>query len=382
MSVEELQVIAGFLERATCPEDVFGNGLHGTKNEQEDSLKKSYHQLVKALHPDKHAGDPASLSLAGELFQQIEEFHKEAESRLKKGTYGNKVPLAGRTPTIVNGKYVLEKGQIEGDIASLYVVSLESSKSKGGYRLKVARNADDNDLMRTERNVLKDLASGLPKDTWRNCVPQIKDSFLVNDQSGPDRSANVLTNFDGFLTSEEIRKKVKGVDGRTLAWMWKRLLVLLEWTHKLGYIHGAILPPHVLFYPDNDGSTVKDIRKHSVRLVDWCYSIELKSRTRLSAWVPKYKDFYAPEIIAKEKLGPYTDLYMGAATMVYLAGGEFKPKKAWFPNTLPIEIQQSLLECLNSNPERRPQHIGKYFDSFKDLLLKVYGRPAWHEFTI
>jgi hypothetical protein len=373
MSVTELQVISNFMERATCPEDVFGklpgNAVQG--------LKTAYRYLAKALHPDKHMSDPAALSLAKILFQQLEDFNKEALARIADGTYGQRKPLPGKIPVVISGKYVIERPLCAGDLADLYVASKESSSKKADFVLKVARNASDNDLLRNEQAVIDVLQERLPDDTWATTVPKVVDGLLLDTGVGLKRRMNVMTNFSGFYNGEEIRRRVPGgVDARTLVWMWKRLILLIEWTYKIGYIHGAVLPPHVMFYPDNDGAKIRDIRKHSIRLVDWTYAIEHRTRTRLSAWAPKYQNFYAPEILAKEKLGPWTDLYMGATTMLYLAAGENVLTQ------IPEDICKSLVSCVQRDPARRPQSIGKYFESFDAIARKTYGAPRYHEFVL
>lgn len=376
MSLEQLRVIAGFLERSVCPEDVFGN----LPDNSEEHLKTTYRQLAKALHPDSHVGDLAAATLANDLFLQLETFHQEAIRRLKSGSYGNREPLPHKAPIILKRKYVVDRLVCVGDISDVYYSSLESSGKRETMLLKVVRKDDDNDLLRAEASALERLHQRL-SPAWATCVPTLLESFLMDD-GGPKRRVNVLSRFDGFLDGEEIIKRLpKGVDGRTLAWMWKRLLVLMDWSHKIGLVHGAILPPHVMFYPDNDGGKARDVRKHSIRLVDWCYSVDFEKRTRLSAWVPSYKHLYAPEILAKEKLGPWTDLYMGAATMMYLGGVHFGEK--YTGNDPDKEkILSSIYECLYPDPSKRPQDILKYFRQFTSLLKSIYGAPKFHEFKV
>ena len=379
MSLNELQVISGFIERAECPEDVFGSIDGGSPEKQ---LKKAYLGLVKALHPDRHSGDPRAEALAKDLFQQIEDLHTEAKARIARRTYGRREILPSKMPLIIKSKYVRNSSFCAGDIADLHVVSVESSRKRGNLLMKIARNPADNDLLKTECEILNQMHEHkrFASSKLNDAVPTIVDSFILDD--GRKRRVNVMNRYEGFIDGVFVRQRFPiGVDGRTIAWMWKRLLVLLEWTYKLGFVHGAVLPPHVLFYPDNDGNTSKiDDRKHSIRLVDWCYAVPHKSRTRLSAWIPGWEHFYAPEILKKEKLGPWTDLYMGAQTMLYLSGG-YPPAKS-FPDSIPAPIIESLKKCLRDTPSKRPQDIGEYFDEFVETIRKVYGARRWHEFNV
>jgi len=183
------------------------------------------------------------------------------------------------------------------------------------------------------------------------------------------------------MTLKKFTKKIPGgVDAKTIAWMWKRLILILDWTHKIGYIHGAVLPPHVMYFPDNDGKTAIDPRKHAVRLVDWAYAVKMTSKAKLKAWVPEYESFYAPEILSKGKLGPWTDLYMGAKTMLYLLSGDVK--KNIFPASLPAPILKSLEMCLNPDPSKRPQDAYAYFQDFTRILKQLYGPPKYHDFNL
>lgn len=372
MSVLELEVIAGFIRRAVCVEDVFGN-LGTNKKEREDKLKHSFRKLALALHPDSHNGDAPARTIAQELFKELEQIRTEAQKAIADNRYGKKERLPWKVSVLIKDKYVIETPLCAGSIADLHIASLESAANHTNYLLKIARNTTDNDLLLTEKNVLEAIHEKMKKHKsvdWPETIPTISESFLFDDRKAK-RRVNVMENFNGFYNVEEIKKRLpKGVDGRTIVWMWKRLLVLLEWVNKSGYIHGAVLPPHVMFYPDNDGYTTRDKRKHSVRLVDWCYAVDYKNRTRLSAWVSAYKDFYAPEILDKKPFGGWTDLYMGAKTMLYIAGD------------VPDLITKSILSCTQKDPKKRPQSIGKYFEEFAALAKKEYGASKYHDFNL
>jgi serine/threonine protein kinase len=126
-----------------------------------------------------------------------------------------------------------------------------------------------------------------------------------------------------------------------------------------------------MFYPDNDGSTTRDIRKHSIRLADWCYSIEHKTRTRLSAWVPAHQRLYAPEIVAKKPLDHSTDMYMGAMTMLEMCD-----------KSVPKEITDSIRRWVEKNPKQRPAQTMQYFQEFLGIQKAIYGAPQWHDFNV
>lgn len=371
----ELEVIAGFIERARCPEDAFGN-VHGSLTAVQAQLTKAYKQLAKTVHPDLYTNGGSDT--AEKAFKKLNELRDIAIERLMKGTYGLRLPLPGMEPVVLAGKYIREVSLCSGDIADLHVGSIESSSQRANILIKIARKHEDNDLLLVEQDVLKRLHNKLQDHLWKQCVPEVKDSFLLNEGSYHKRRVNILDNFTGFYDAVNIRKLVGAVDTRSIVWMWKRLLLLLDWTHHTGFIHGAVLPPHVMYFPDNYTAVLtKDNRKHSVRLVDWCYAVEYKKRTRLTAWLPEYKDFYAPEVLAKQPLSPATDIYMGAKTMLYLLGST-DVKNNQMPNHIPTMMKTHFLGCLTG----RMNDAAACFDHIQSVALTLFGRPKYHDFNL
>ena len=348
--MSEIELIFEKLDGACCPEDVFGSG---------DDPAVVFKKLARVCHPDVNPLEP----IAKQAFQKLNELKSEADARIKRGIWGKRVPLPHCVPLEI-GKYKAKHHPRIGDIADLYTV--EGGKSL----IKVARSHDDNDLLRAEATALRLMAK--IDGPVREGVPELVDNFWV--EGTWKREANVITRFPGFVTAQEVNAKFgeDTVNKRTGVWMFKRILSLLTWAHHFKIIHGAILPPHVLFYPDNDGNTVtKDPRKHSIRLIDWCYSVDYTQRTRLSSWVPAWQNHYAPELLSKKSIGPPADIYMAAKLMVYLCGN------LWMPS-----LGNVLKKCLESDPAKRYQKAGDALNDWKEAAQKEYGAPKWVEFNL
>lgn len=343
--MSELEIIINGLNTACCPEDFFGQ-----------DLSVSYKRFAKICHPDLHPNDP----LAEQTFQKVNAMKDEADKRVADGTWGKKLPLPHCMPLEI-GKYKAVPSPYIGDIADVY---------KGKFKemiIKASRHSADNDLLVAEQEALK-ILKDIPPPVDAG-VPRLLDSFAVG-MGIKKRQVNVLTRYPGFWTAREVHS-VMTVDERTITWMFKRLLTVLTWVHHYKLVHGAILPPHVMFYPDNDGGKI-DSRKHTVRLIDWCYSVNFDKRTRLSGWVPAWKDLYAPELLDKSYIGPQSDIYMAAKLMVYLhKSGRFQKPLA-----------QVLIKCLEKDPKKRYKKAGEALDAWKKATTEVYGKPKWHDFTL
>lgn len=344
--MNELALILEKLETARCPEQIFGN--------KPEVLKPEFYKLLRMVHPDLNADSKQ----AHVVTEKLNAIHAVAVARVAAGTYGKCLPLP-EYEEVSLGYYKVLRKPIIGASTDVYISE--------NHVLKAARSVRDNDLLHNEQNILRYLQKSDISDNILIGLPVVVETFQTDK-----RRVNVLLRYKGFYTAEQVHAALPHLEGRTLAWMFKRILVLLEWVHHCGILHGAVLPPHLMFYPDNDGHSHSDPRKHAVRLLDWCYAIERRTRTRLSSWEPLWAGLYAPEIILKEQLHRSTDIYMAAKCMLYLAGN----------TTLPRELQAVLDKCTQTKPSERYRKAGDAFEAWQAAIQTAYGAPKWIDFNM
>ncbi len=229
------------------------------------------------------------------------------------------------------------------------------------YVLKTARTAIGDELLIKECKVLNELLEAHHDEPF-NDEPYLP--WPVETFQFATRQVTAFHWRKGFYTAEAIRKRYpRGLDGRHIAWMFKRTLEALGHVHDLGWIHGAVLPPHLLFHADN----------HGLQLAGWTHAERLGSPLQ---FVPaKFKPWYPPECYQRRPATPATDIYLAAKSMAWLAGGD--PRSKFIPKRVPVEIRQTLLECLADSPSSRPRDAWILHEEFSELLEDVYGPPRF-----
>jgi hypothetical protein len=167
-----------------------------------------------------------------------------------------------------------------------------------------------------------------------------------------------------LYTLEEVRQRYPdGVDPRHLAWMFKRLLTALGFTHRCGLVHGAVLPPHVMIHADS----------HGLQLVGWVHAVENGRPLKIIS--SRYAGWYPPEVRAKKSATAATDVFLAASCLVYVAGGD--PVADQMPETVPVEVRRFVRACLLEGPQMRPGDAWKLLDEFDELLRGLYGPPKF-----
>jgi serine/threonine protein kinase len=363
----ELTNILKQLKKAKCPEDVFGKA-------DADAGKKLYRQFAKVCHADKYT-DAKEKKTADEAFILLEKWWTQAESKFKDGTYGDKKIVDTSAPAAITIQsktrvYVVGDMVGSGTLADTFASSYSDGTKTIDVLLKIARSPKDHDLMAAEKTALVAL-NKVKEAEFR--VPKLVESFVVQDATGVKRAANVFEKFPDLVSLEHVMKAVNGpLDPKDVAWMANRIWACLATTHAAGYIHGAVVPSHVLISPPNHGAI----------LSNWCYSV--KENELIKAVVPKYKELAAPEIFAKKNVTRSADIFMAAATISLLLGGTLgsMPSSATFPVAVPPEMQRFLRGCMIQAPNRRPDSAWDLQDEWKAMLKKRFGPPKFRDFRV
>ncbi len=406
MGAADLQAVSDVVTRATCPEDLFGV-LVGSADERLAGLKHQYKRLVEVVHPDKYPGNAALQAQARNAFVKSTELMTRGERKIRAGTYGDKTKpdapaLVDPDPppskvVIAKVKYTLGRRVAQGDLADLYECSyerppepkpvkkepeegetawarimdtdgpLDEPEKTAGVLFKIVRSPADNDLLENEATILRELyPTGQTDEKYFRYLPKLLDSLVYAPVHKNRRRVNLITRYDGLFSLEEIRSVYpNGLDFRDVVWMYKRMLIGLGFAHHRGFVHGAVLPPHVLVHPVN----------HGARIVDWSYAVKHDGKARIRALSKVYRTFYAPEVERKAPAMPATDIYMATKCFVAMLGGDVATGKV--PDSVPQPIQSFIAGCLLANPSSRPDDAWKLHDELKDILEVVVGKSKY-----
>ena len=243
----------------------------------------------------------------------------------------------------------------DGDLSSVEVAIRNREK----VVLKLPRVKSENDLVKKEFRLLQTLHKEGSGTKYGAYLPKPVDSFVMDGFR-----INAFRWQEGLYPAVAVRNRYEqGLDGRHLAWMFNRVLEVLGFVHKNGWVHGAVLPPHLLYHAES----------HGLQLVGWIHAVRLTTPLRV---VPKdYKLWYPPECQENPIVTPSVDLYLAARSMIYLAGGN--PLSDKMPKHVPSDIARFIRSCLLESPRMRPQDAWKLHEEFRDVLDSVYGPPRF-----
>lgn len=339
------------------------------KTATQDEIKSAYRELAKKHHPDRNPGDKR----AAELMQQVNEAYSiigDPGKRAKHDDWLNKPVVIG------NKRFSIELVELKssGDLADVYLGKASSGKL---VAVKIARSVTANDLMQREADALKIIRPpGSPDEQMFKYFTPFHQVMKIDDGSGK-RQANIHGWNTNFYTLEQVREAFPaGLPMEQAVWMFNRVLEALDYVYeKHNIVHTAVLPCHIMVY---SGKASDDPMVHGARIIDWCYSV--KSAERPVAIVPKYREWYAPEILDKSRLGRQTDLYMAGASFVYMLGGD--PVKRIVPKSVPKYLTEYIKTLLEPKRLKRPDGPWDAREKLKQTLETNYGPRKYVPFDI
>lgn len=280
------------------------------------------------------------------------------------------------TPTRV---YTVSTLLAKDDLCNVYRCAFEADGQRWQGLFRIARSADDNDLVQNEASTLYHLQAQPDYRDFRPFLPQVLESFLYQD-AGADQAQQVnIVSLHEYIASpgelyslEEIHHQYpSGIDARDMAWMWRRLLNILGFVHRSRAVHGAVLPAHVFIEP----------KEHKLALANWGFAVrDPQTGKRLQAISLPYEAWYPPELRQPIPPTPGLDLYMAARCMLYLLGDD--PLDTPSPRHMEPELQHYFARCVQPNPAHRPQDAWELLRAFDRIIEQLWGPRRFRVFTM
>jgi len=234
--------------------------------------------------------------------------------------------------------------------------------------LKLLWSRPDADLLRREWDALRALQGSTARgaDHYVTRLPAPIAYGPCGD--GQARLASVFGWKSGFVHSlEQVGHQYPdGVSGEITVWILKRLLELLGWVHRSGWVHGAVTPSHVLVHP----------RDHGAMLVGWTVAtpwVAGRSQT-LPALPAEWAGMYPHQDPARVEATPVLDIQM-ACRCAEAVGG-------WLGEAERLVGARSIRRVLDHGLSGAVDDAWALRDELVAASEVAYGPPAYNPLTM
>jgi hypothetical protein len=185
----------------------------------------------------------------------------------------------GRSRLWVGGRRYLLDGRIaKGSSSDVFLARFDHRLTERVV-VKMLRADDDLDVFRHEWDVLQALQRATREGTahFSRLMPApvaFGEARLGVHGTEGTRQVMVLGLASGFVhTFDAVRAAYPtGIPPGASIWLWKRVLESLAWLHGAGFVHGAVLPEHLLVHA----------RDHGVRLIGFSCATHLGDQLKVS----------------------------------------------------------------------------------------------------
>lgn len=213
------------------------------------------------------------------------------------------------------------------------------------------------------------ILAGLNADADPRFVPFIPSMLAAL----PDGSIQGLFSGESdWYTLREVNEEHGPLDPRDMAWMYRRILMALSFTHNMGYFHCGLVPESVLIQPE----------KHGLILTGWYLASMVDEDDdhyygNLGDPWPGYANWYPHDTFASSGL----DLFLATNLARWLIGGDPADPGAPIPN-VPAEYNKLFAGATKPLINDRFSDAAKVLDFFNTLLERLYGRREFRPFEM
>lgn len=322
---------------AKTPQELFGE-------QDNPKASKIYKRYLHIAHPDMYSPHDPEKGIAHIAFIKLTKFWDQYNG--KTGEEIEKNYIKTKKHDYVIGSMVYDTDGF---------VSFNAQRDgKSKVYLTFPKNTGNNDLIDTYTQNLSKIKKEVdPK--YNAFYPTYLESFQFSID-GKVRNIIAHARPEGFYSLTEVMEDYpKGIHGRDIAWIFKRILIGLGNAHEVGLVHGAINPDSILIHPE----------LHGLIIQNWQYAVE--DGGTLSALPASHKNLYPSYVFDKKPARKELDFYLAAKTMELL-----------FRDDMPKALKAFFNGCkLNTMP-----FADELLGQFDFVLEKVYGAKSFHEFKM
>lgn len=201
---------------------------------------------------------------------------------------------------------------------------------------KCLRADEDRDLFTSEWAILQALqaSTAAGAEHFTRLLPQPvahgQARLGVRGSEG-ERTMLVYGFASGFVHTfvDARRHYSSGIPAAAAVWLWKRILEVASFIHRSGYVHGALVPRHLLIHA----------RDHGVRFCG--FGSTVRAARPLVAFPAADAEFNSAAGAAGRPVGPSHDITTSARSILWLLGGDAQAAPATTPAPLSALLERA-----------------------------------------
>lgn len=348
-------------------EDLFGSEDVVLPEETLLKYLKGVYEKFKAVTEPGVYQDLEDVEAATDADNKLEELYAQAKTRIRQHVYGiegrgrRHPPYAVKSFTVGSNRYYIGNLLRSGEESNLYEGFMErDGLAIGEVVIKVAKDVAANALLQTEvRNL--DVLHDTPVPQWKH-LPFVMDRFQTGGRVGL-----VFRKISGFSLAEvrQHRTHAKGLDRKHIVWILDRCFSCLGFVHKQGLVHGNLKPEHIIVQPSS----------HNALICGWKRAAHKPALTGEKI-IAEADGFTAPEVVARGKIGPWSDIYSVGKLMIWLLGGDIATNT--IPDTVEEPLSRFLLSLVEEDHLLRPSDAWALYEQQCKIKDSLWPRKFIH----